>query len=429
MTVNSQAVDFQMRRRTGHPDFLDLPWDVPLAGWRHERLVDVPRGISRHVVRFVRYGDAIYALKELPRRLAEREYRLLAELDRLFIPVVEVAALVTDRHVAGEPAISPPEGELEAVLITRHLDFSLPYRRVLGATGADVALSDRLLDALVNLLVRNHVAGFFWGDCSLSNTLFRRDAGALAAYVVDTETGELHPQLSDGQRNHDILVAEENIAGELLDVTAEGLEHGMDPLEAAVELRRRYDGLWSELTREVAFAPDQRYRVEERLQRLNALGFDVDEVELVSQGGEFRLRLQPRVVEPGHHVRTLQALTGLEVQENQARRLLGDLARYRTELEVAAGGPVSETLAARRWLVEVFEPTIAAVPMELRGRLEPAELFHQVLDHRWYLSEAAGRDVGLNEAVKSFVGTVLPGASSAGLAETLAAGVEAAENG
>jgi hypothetical protein len=121
----------------------------------------------------------------------------------------------------------------------------------------------------VNLLVRNHVAGFFWGDCSLSNTLFRRDAGALAAYVVDTETGELHPQLSDGQRNHDILVAEENIAGELLDVSAEGLEHGLDPLEAAVELRRRYDGNWSELTREVAFAPDQRYRVEERLQRLN----------------------------------------------------------------------------------------------------------------------------------------------------------------
>ena len=380
------------------------PGSVPLAEWRHERLVDVPRGISRHVVRFVRYGDAIYALKELPKRLAEREYRLLAELDRRFIPVVEVAALVTDRRESGEIAA---DGELEAVLITRHLDFSLPYRRVLGATGADVALSDRLLDALVNLLIRNHVAGFFWGDCSLSNTLFRRDAGALAAYVVDTETGEMHPQLSDGQRNHDILVAEENIAGELLDVRAEGLEHAMDPLDAAAELRHRYDGLWSELTREVAFAPDQRYRVEERLQRLNALGFDVDELELVSQGGEYRLRLQPRVVEPGHHVRTLQALTGLEVQENQARRLLGDIARYRTELEVAAGGPVSETLAARRWLIEVFEPTIAAVPPELRGRLEPAELFHQVLDHRWYLSEAAGRDVGLSEAVKSFVGTVL----------------------
>ena len=422
MTLNPQAIDFQMLRRTGHPDFLDLPWHLPLATWPHERLVDVPRGISRHVVRFVAYGDTIYALKELPRRLAEREYRLLAELDRLFIPVVEVAGLVTDRRAGGGngPRPASSDDELEAILITRHLDFSVPYRRVLGATGADEVLSDRLLDALVNLLVRLHVAGFFWGDCSLSNTLFRRDAGALAAYVVDTETGELHPQLSDGQRLHDIMVAEENIVGELLDVTAEGLVHGMDPIGAAEELSRRYQGLWSELTREVAFAPDQRYLIEERLRRLNALGFDVEEVEVVAQGGDYRLRLQPRVVEPGHHVRTLRALTGLEVQENQARRLLNDLARYRTELEASAGGPVSDALAARRWLSDVFEPTVAAVPETLRGRLEPAELFHQVLDHRWYLSEAAGHDVGLSEAVKSFVDTVLPGAATPGWAETVA---------
>jgi Domain of unknown function (DUF4032) len=410
-----------MRRRTGHPDFLDLPWDLPLASWRHERLVDVPRGISRHVVRFVAYGEAIYALKELSGHLAEREYRLLAELDRLFIPVVEVAALVTDRRAGGGGHVQASlDSELDAILITRHLDFSLPYRRVLGATGADEALSDRLLDSLVNLLIRLHVVGFFWGDCSLSNTLFRRDAGALGAYVVDTETGELHAQLSDGQRNHDVMVAEENIVGELLDITAEGLVHRMDPVGAAEELRRRYEGLWSELTQEVAFAPDQRYLIEERLQRLSGLGFDVDEVEVVAQGGEYRLRLQPRVVEPGHHIRALRALTGLEVQENQARRLLGDLARYRTELEASAGAPVSETVAARRWLSDVFEPTVAAVPAELRGRLEPAEVFHQVLDHRWYLSEAAGHDVGLQEAVNSYVNTVLPNAVIPALSETLA---------
>ena len=63
---------------------LTLPWSEPLAEWQDERLVEIrQRGISRHVVRFVAYGEAIYALKELPRQLAEREYRLLAELDRL----------------------------------------------------------------------------------------------------------------------------------------------------------------------------------------------------------------------------------------------------------------------------------------------------------------------------------------------------------
>jgi hypothetical protein len=395
-----------MLRRTGHPDFLDLPWHLPLEEWTSQRLVDVPTGISRHVVRFVEYGGGVYALKELAQRLAEREYRLLAELAGLSIPVVEVAGVVVERD-------APDREELDAVLITRHLDYSLPYSRVLGASGPG-DLRDRLLDALTNLLVRLHVIGFFWGDCSLSNTLFRRDAGALAAYVVDTETSELHPQLSDGQRNQDLLVAEENIAGELLDLTAAGVQHGLDPEETGAELRKRYDSLWCELTREETFGADQRFRIDKRLERLNALGFDVEEVELIAEGDGYRLRLEPRVVEPGHHARRLFALTGLQVQENQARRLLNDLTRFRQDLEQRRGVPVAEAVVAHRWLSEVFEPTIAAVPEKLRGQLEPAELFHQILDHRWFLSEAAGHDVGLQQAVSSFVENVLrPGAAGA----------------
>src|SRR5467141_253443 len=117
-----------MVRRTGHPDFLDLPWHLPLEEWTSQRLVDVPTGISRHVVRFVEYGGGVYALKELAQRLAEREYRLLAELAGLSIPVVEVAGVVVERDAADRE-------ELDAVLITRHLDYSLPYSRVLGASG------------------------------------------------------------------------------------------------------------------------------------------------------------------------------------------------------------------------------------------------------------------------------------------------------
>ncbi len=83
-----------------------------------------------------------------------------------------------------------------------------------------------MLDALAQLFVQLHLNGFFWGDCSLSNTLFRRDAGALRAFLVDAETGEQHPSLSDGQRAHDLLIAEENIAGELLDLAARSRPEG-----------------------------------------------------------------------------------------------------------------------------------------------------------------------------------------------------------
>jgi hypothetical protein len=267
-------------------------------------------------------------------------------------------------------------------------------------------LRNSLLDALAELLVRIHLAGFFWGDCSLSNTLFRRDAGTLSAYLVDAETGELHPQLSPGQRAHDLMVAEENVCGELLDLEAAevGLPSGLDPIETAAEVPRRYESLWSELTREDVFGPDETYRIDERLRRLNELGFDVEEVKLVGDAGGRSLRLNPQVVEPGHHRRRLHTLTGLYVQENQARRLLNDLATYRATGE-RAGTP--ESVVAYRWLTECFEPSIAAVPVELRGKREPAELFHEILEHRWFLSEAARRDVGMPAAVASYVDTVL----------------------
>src|SRR6266699_3224281 len=260
---------FQLVARTGHPSFLDLPWQQPLEEWESERLVSLIRGISRHVVRFVEYEGALYALKELPERPARREYTLLRRLESQGLPVVEAVGLVTGR-----------ENDLDAVLITRHLDYSLPYRS-LFAGRAIPDLRTHLLNAFVELLTRLHLRGFFWGDCSLSNALFRRDAGALSAYLVDAETGELHGRLSDGQRAYDLDIAQTNVVGELLDVDAEvGLPPDLDPDETGAEVAARYEALWSELTREESFGPDERFKLEERLERLNELGFDVEEVQL-----------------------------------------------------------------------------------------------------------------------------------------------------
>jgi hypothetical protein len=408
---------FQMLPREAWPDFLDLPWDEPLEEWTSPRIVEVARGISRHVVRFVDYDGALYALKELPTRLAEREYRLLRELAAASVPVVEVVGVVSER---GTPAATAaPLGgtagdELGAVLITRHLEFSLPYRTLFTVRGVS-DLHNRLLDALVELLVRLHLAGFFWGDCSLSNALFRRDAGSLAAYLVDAETGELHPSLSDGQRAYDLAIAEEHAAGELLDVMAALAEEGDpgasgidDPLAVAAQLRPRYERLWSELTRDDVFGADESYRIDERLRRLNELGFDVEEIELLTVEGGYRLRLPTRVVEAGHHRRRLLMLTGLDVGENQARRLLNDIARFRAEQSQVEGRSLPDAVVGYRWRAEVFEPAVAAIPAELRAKREPAELFHELLDHRWYRSESVGHDVGMADAVASFVDQVLP---------------------
>ncbi len=403
---------FRLTTRPGHPTFVDLPWEAPLAAWTTDRIVSPVRGIHRHVVQFIAYGSDVYALKELPPPIAEREYRLLRALDERLVPVVEAVGVASGRADAD----STP---LDDILITKHLEYSLPYRALFLRTTL-IELWNPLLDALAQLLVRVHLAGFFWGDCSLSNTLFRRDAGALAAWLVDAETGELRPELSPGQRAHDLEVAEVNVVGELLDIVAARRGDGVgafddlpfDPAAIAETLRRRYGSLWHELTNVEVFAVDEQWRVDERIRRLNDLGFDVEELELVQdpdagEAGGHRLRLRTRVVEPDHHRRRLLQLTGLDVQENQARRLLNDILGYRAFLERQTGRPVSEQIGALRWMVEVFEPTLAMVPAELRAKLPDAEIFHQVLEHRWFMSERAGRDVGTPAATLDYLRGVL----------------------
>ncbi len=378
---------------------LTLPWNEPLEQWDDERLVEIrQRGISRHVVRFVSDGGVLYALKAISERLARREYRLLRELGDLGVPAVEVVGIAVD--------LGP---DADAVLVTRFLTFATTYRAVFSSPRGGRS-ADKLLDALVELLVRLHLSGFFWGDCSLSNALFRYDAGTLEAYLVDTETSERHPELTRGQREYDIELAVERVYGELLDLEAgDLLPPEIDPLEVAEELERRYNRLWDELTHEELIPLDeQRFRIAERLRRLNELGFGAEEVELVSTPEGSRLKVRTRVAESGDDSRKLFMHTGIDAGENQARRLLNDIASFRAYLEQKERRPVSEIVAASRWLSEVYDPVVAAIPDSLRGRLAPSEVFHEILEHRWFMSEQAGRDVGTTAAARSYFHRVLP---------------------
>ena len=378
---------------------LSLPWTEPLEDWTDERLVEIrQRGISRHVVRFVSDEGTLYALKAISERLARREYRLLRALADAGVPAVEVVGIAVDLG----------QGD-DAILVTKFLTFATTYRALFSSQRSGPS-ADKLLDALIELLVRLHLSGFFWGDCSLSNTLFCYDAGALEAYFVDAETSEQHEELTNGQRQFDVELAVERVCGELLDLQAGGLlPAAIDPLEVAVELERRYERLWDELTREEIIPRDeQRFRIAERLRRLNELGFAAEEVELISTAEGNRLRVRTRVAEAGDHGRKLFMRTGIDAGEKQARRLLNDIASFRAYLEQKEHRPVSEIVAASRWLTEVYDPVVEAIPAGLRGRLPPAEVFHEILEHRWYMSERAGRDVGTTAAARSYFERVLP---------------------
>ena len=379
-----------------------LPWNQPLEDWPEDPALAEKRGISRHVVRLIRVNDEpdaeIYAVKETVSEFANREYAALRELRRLQAPSVDPIAVVEGRK--------DNNGEdLPCALATRFLPYSLPYRVVLsGALSSHDILN--MANALALLLVRLHLLGFWWGDCSLSNTLFRRDAESFAAYLVDAETGEFQKTLSDGQREHDLEIAHFNVAAELEDLALSGVLYpGMDPVRASDTVIKRYRRLWAALRDPQSLDPTDRRAVERAMRQLHDLGFAVEEVSIAIDGENKVLKFQPKLVAAGYHTNRLRELMGLDTEELQAKRILASFDRYRARESNPSTG-VNET--AFKWLIEVFNPIVNSVPAEHVGRVEPAQLFHEVLEHRWYLSEAAGHDVGLDLACKTYISEVLP---------------------
>ncbi len=382
--------------RPGHPDFLDLPWQYPLPEWEamSVRVEQLPSGPSRHPVVFVNYDGRLYACKELPADVADKEYDHLRRMEDLRLPVVIPVGFVHTRHREGEAG----------VLITRYLDYSLPYHHLFMQRGLE-RYRDHLLDALAGLLVQLHLAGVYWGDCSLSNTLFRRDAGALQAYLVDAETSEVHPELSSGLRAHDLEIMEENVYGALVDLAAMGaLPPDYPVLEVGPQIRQRYDGLWGEVTREEIVTPQERFRIHERIRALNSLGFSVEEVELAAVAGGERLRFRAFVADRSFHRDLLHTLTGLEAEEAQARQMITEIRELRATLSQKENRSMPLSAAAYRWLTEFYLPAVSRLQPLADGSTQPAELYCQLLEHKWYLSEQAGRDVGHRAALEDFVG-------------------------
>jgi hypothetical protein len=380
----------------------NLPWEKPLEEWPEDPNLTAQRGISRHVVRLVRSTpdpeSEIYAVKETVEEFAVREYEALKELGARGAPSVSQIAIVNGR-------ISPDGEELPCAIVTRFLPYSLPYRVVLSGDVTQHEITN-MANALAYLLVRLHLLGFWWGDCSLSNTLFRRDADGFAAYLVDAETGEFQKNLSNGQREHDLDLARFNVAAELEDLKLAGvLFPAMDPIRASESVITRYRKIWKALSEPQVLPANDRHAVERAMRSLQDIGFAVEEVDLQLAGDNSTLTFTPKLVAPNYHSLRLKELMGLDTEEFQAKRILASFDRFRSR-EISRTPDKNE--AAQRWLDEVFYKVVKSVPSQLEGRVEDAQLFHEVLEHRWYLGEKAGADVGLENATQDYIDSVLP---------------------
>jgi uncharacterized protein DUF4032/lipopolysaccharide kinase (Kdo/WaaP) family protein len=384
-------------RRTGA--LLDLPWELPLEAWPADLgFRELPVGPSRHLVRFLVADGSLLALKEEPIGVAEREYEVLAHLERVGLPAVKPVG------IALRPAVD------SALVVTEFLAHSLQFRRLLARFPLGPGpYRGRLLDAMAWLLVDLHRGGVYWGDCSLANTLFRRDGDRIQAFLVDAETSEVHPSLSDGQRAYDLEVLVENVAYGLADVAM--LQDRPGDMDAAIadaeSVRDRYAGIWRELHLEPALPAGDRHAIRARLRRLNDLGFAVDEIEVqpAAEGSEVRLRVT--TTNRRFHAHELERLTGLRALEGQARLLLNDLREYTAWLELHGGRHLDEAAGARRWRREVLGPALRRLGPVI-GQRDALQAYCDVLEHKWLLSEQAGGDVGLDAAIAAYLAEGAP---------------------
>ena len=403
------ASPISIRLRAASPGLIALPWLDPLAEWPDDavRFRDLNVGPSRHLVRFVEADYVLYALKELPTRIADKEYQVLRDLEIRELPAVRPVGLVEQ----------PDTGN--SILVTEYLEHSWQFRRLFRRLPRElVKHRERLLDAIAGLLVDLHREGVYWGDCSLSNTLFKRDGQLLQAFLVDAETSEVHPTLSDGQRAHDLEILVENVSGDLVDVSMELGESGErvdEDLAAAESIADRYRVLWEELTHEETFGTGERYKVEARVRRLNELGFAVDELALEpATADRSTLRLKVAVANRRFHAQELQRLTGLEVGEGQATILLNDLRAHQSRLAVERPGAVpNDVVAGFRWRTDVFEPGMAKAASALGDVADPIQAYCDLLEVRWLLSERQGHDVGEEAALAALAARQAPSESAA----------------
>jgi hypothetical protein len=387
-----------LRLRRAGP-LLDLPWELPLDAWPSSlQFRALPVGPSRHLVRFLVVEDDLYALKDEPIEVAEREYDVLTHLERVGLPAV------TPIGIAEQP------GTGSAILVTEYLAHSLQFRRLLSRFPLGPGpYRERLLDAMAWLLVDLHRGGVFWGDCSLANTLFRRDGDRIQAFLVDAETSEVHPSLSDGQRAYDLEILVENLGYGLADVAM--LQDRPEDLDGAVEaaekVRDRYIAIWRELHLQPRLPAGDRHAIRGQLRRLNDLGFAVDEIEVVPTDGGEAVQLRVTTTNRAFHAHELERLTGIHALEGQARLLLNDMREHMAWLRHRTGRATSEEVGARRWRRHVLDPSLRLL-RPVVGDRDLIQAYSDVLEHKWLLSERAGRDVGLKAAIDAYLAEGAP---------------------
>jgi len=360
-----------------HLDILKtLPWHLPLEGWHHHgvRQLQIRSGWSRHVVIFIERERRRYAIKQTSPEIARHEIDNFRQLQKLELPTLLPVAHVAADH--GKVMVSTAVGmqmETEATgftvtqLAERVLPDSLLYRRDFGEASRLI-----FLDAAVELFVLLHLHHVYWGDASLANMLMHfsrmpnpplRPRRVIQAVLADAETVEICTSLSQARRQQD------------LDHFLESMQWLEADLEAEGKPARAFSA-----------AADGAY-VQRRYQELYSIYLEMREFEKITQ-----LNIDehlPRFYKPG-----------------ASRILLKHIEEHRWYLGERSKKEIGVIEAAQDWLQNIYAPVCEF--FDHSGLYDDfpsktaADLYLDIMENKYLLSQRAGKDVGIAPAVEDY---------------------------
>jgi hypothetical protein len=382
----------------------DLPWQHRLEDWATQgvQLLIIRRGESRHPVVFVESGGVRYAIKETTPHMAEREVHNLREIERRGIPTLQAIGSV----VVPAPPIpleAPQFGGMTQYIsgdrgytITRLAPRVIPHVLLYRIPFAK-RTKQRLLSAIALLMVELHEHGVYWGDPSLANVLIRIDGRRILAIMADAETAELFPgAVSEGLREQDILSFGESLSWQAEDLRiARNLPEDAQLLGEADfrYFQRHYRWLRHEHT-QVTAAPNftTLYQMERFLQSINRAGYS-----LIGTTGHMLQHFTS--VLPGWHVQRIYELLHIKVPRVYARRFYNMILGHQALMSKKAGRDIPLEEAAHDWYTNYHLPAILLLRQRLTNEQDPLQAYFGVMAHKWKLSEKAGYEVPLEEAL------------------------------
>lgn len=382
-----------------------LPWHAPLEQWLAlgVPLLNIRRGESRHPVVFVEREGIRYAIKETSPHMAEREARILGEIAHRGIPTLTAAGtVVVPRPLVAFHAalpgglssyISGDRGYLVTRLALRVVPHAFLYRLPLNRR-----TKQRLLSAIAVLMIELHEHGVYWGDPSLANILLRIDGRRILAIMADAETAEyFSAPVEEGLRAQDLASFEESLAWQAEDLRqARGLPEDQQPLDDT-DFRyfmQRYRWLKREHAR--ISAPEKHfntlYQAQQFLQGMNRWGFSF-------LGMTGRTLQELTTVRPGWYQRRIRELLNISIPRVYARRYYNMILGHQALASEKEGRALSIEEAAHQWYTLYHLPAILLLRQILTAGQDPLKAYFQVMLHKWQMSERAGYEIPLDEAI------------------------------